>query len=113
MGISFGLSAVYEILKTNFDNLISETDIYIIPMGTEVESLNVANVLRNNGYSVEVEMNNRKLKKSLDYVNKQGIKYAIIIGSNEIETGKLVIKNMKNGNSFEILINEINTLNLK
>ena len=113
VGISFGLSAIYEILKTNFDNLISETDIYIIPMGTEVESLNVANVLRNNGYSVEVEMNNRKLKKSLDYVNKQGIKYAIIIGSNEIETGKLVIKNMKNGNSFEILINEINTLNLK
>ena len=113
VGISFGLSAIYEILKSKFDNAISETDIYIIPMGTEVESLNIANILRNNGYSIEVEMNSRKLKKSLDYVNKQGIKYVIIIGSNEIETGKLVIKDMINGNNLDVLIDEINKLNLK
>ena len=113
VGISFGLSSIYEIIKEKFKNNISETDIYIIPMNTEIESLKIANILRNIGYSVEVEMNNKKLKKSLDYANKLGIKYVIVIGSNEIETGNLIIKDMTNGNSFKTTIDEINKLELK
>ena len=113
VGISFGLSSIYEILKRSLDNKISETNIYIIPMGTEVESLIIANVLRDNGYSVEVEMNNRKLKKSLDYANKEGIKYVIVIGSNELDTGELIIKDMINGNNTKIKIADISKLNLK
>ena len=113
VGISFGLSAIYEILKNKFDNSVSETDIYIIPMNTESESLVIANKLRESGYAVEVEMNNRKLKKSLDYANKEGIKYVIIIGSNELETGNIIIKDMINGNNIETRINEIANLRLK
>ncbi len=113
VGISFGLSSIYEILKNKFDNSVSETDIYIIPMNAESESLVIANELRENGYSVEIEMNNRKLKKSLDYANKEGIKYVIIIGSNELETGKLIIKDMINGNNIETIISEIGNLKLK
>ena len=113
VGISFGLSTIYEILKNKFDNSVSETNIYIIPMNTETESLVIANELRNNGYVVEVEMNNRKLKKSLDYANKEGIKYVIIIGSNELETGNIVIKDMINKNNIETTITEIGKLNLK
>ena len=113
VGIRFGLSAIYEILKNKFDSSISETNIYIIPMNTESESLVIANRLRDNGYIVEVEMNNRKLKKNLDYANKEGIKYVIIIGSNELETGNIVIKDMINGNNIETKINEISNLELK
>ncbi len=113
VGISFGLSAIYEIVKNKFDNSTSETDIYIIPMNTETESLVIANMLRENGYIVEVEMNNRKLKKSLDYANKEGIKYVIIIGSNELETGNIIIKDMINGNNIETAISEIGNLELK
>ncbi len=113
VGISFGLSAIYEILKNKFDNRVSETDIYIIPMNTESESLVIANKLRESGYAVEVEMNNRKLKKSLDYANKEGIKYVIIIGSNELETGNIIIKDMINGNDIETTISEISSLKLE
>ena len=113
VGISFGLSVIYEILKNKYDNRVSETDIYIIPMNTESESLVIANKLRESGYAVEVEMNNRKLKKSLDYANKEGIKYVIIIGSNELETGNIIIKDMINGNNIETRINEIANLRLK
>ena len=113
VGISFGLSSIYEILKNRFDNSVSETDIYIIPMNTESESLVIANKLRENGYTVEVEMNDRKLKKSLDYANKEGIKYVIIIGSNELETGNIIIKDMINGNDIETTISEISSLKLE
>ena len=41
----------------------SPVDIYIIPMGTNIESLTLANKLRDLGIKVDLEMNNKKLKK--------------------------------------------------
>ena len=72
VGISFGLSAIYELLKDNtMFNDKSDTDVYIIPMDTDIESLTLANNLRDLGYNVEIEMKTKKLKKSLDYANKR------------------------------------------
>jgi len=107
VGISFGLSAIYEIIKTRFDDVNSNTLVYIIPMGTEIECLKIANTIRNNNYSVEIEMNNKKLKKSMEYANKQGIKYVIVIGTNEIEANTIFIKNMLTGKQDNININKI------
>ena len=67
VGVSFGLNVIYEILK-NREEFTEKalTDIYIIPMGTEIECLKIAQIMRNAGYKVEVEMKNRKMKKALD-----------------------------------------------
>lgn len=97
VGISFGLSTVYEILKDNSINNISETDIYIIPMDTEIESIKLANRLRNLNYNVEIDMLKRKLKKSLDYANKVKIPYVIILGETEVTEKKFKLKNMYTG----------------
>lgn len=113
VGLSFGLSAIYEILKSDFKDTYSETDIYIIPMGTESESLKIANALRDNGYAVEIDMSNKRLRKSLDYANKEKIKYVIILGTNEIERGKLVIKDMVKGDDIEVSIDELGDVKLK
>ena len=108
VGISFGLSAIYELLKDNtiFDDK-SNTDIYIIPMDTEIESLMLANNLRDLDYNVEIEMKTKKLKKSLDYANKEKIPYVIILGENEIENNTIVIKDMFNNNSIELKLNNL------
>ena len=112
VGISFGLSAIYELLKKDLEKDNSNTDIFIIPMGTEIESLKIASQFRNIGYNVDVEMNNRKLKKSLDYANREKIKYVIVIGTNEISSGQLKIKNMIEGTDILVNINEIETIKL-
>lgn len=70
VGISFGLSFIYEILKYDNNINMSETEVYIIPMDTEIDSIKIANIFRNKGFNVEVEMNKRKLKKSMEYANK-------------------------------------------
>ena len=92
VGISFGLSTVYEILKDNSINNFSETDIYIIPIDTEIESIKLANRLRNLNYNVEIDMLKRKLKKSLDYANKVKIPYVIILGETEVTEKKIQTK---------------------
>lgn len=112
VGISFGLSSIYELLKDRFNNDDSSTDIYIIPMSTEIESLRIANTFRDCGYKVEIEMNQRKLKKSLDYANKEKIKYVVIIGTNEIENNTIKIKNMFDGTEKEISISDINKISM-
>ena len=108
VGISFGLSAIYELLKGNtmFNNK-SNTDIYIIPMDTEIESLMLANNLRDLDYNVEIEMKTKKLKKSLDYANKEKIPYVIIFGENEIKNNTIIIKDMFNNNSIELELNNL------
>ena len=108
VGISFGLSSIYEIVKSRFEDEKSDTLVYIIPMDTRIDSIRIANEIRNNGYIVEVELNDRKLKKSMEYANKNKIKYVIIIGTNEIENKILNIKNMYTGDSKSIKIEDIN-----
>ena len=111
VGISFGLSAIYELLKDNemFENK-PNIDIYIIPMDTNIESLRLANNLRELGYKVEIEMKNRKLKKSLDYANREGIPYVIIFGENELKNESFNLKDMINNNEMKINLNNLSEI---
>lgn len=105
-GLSFGLEPIYELLKQelNDNNLI---ECLIIPMDTEIESMNVAIVLRDNGIKVLLEMNKKKIKKSFEYADKTNIKYVIVIGENEIKDSKYTLKNMQNGSQELLSIEEI------
>lgn len=103
VGISFGLNVIYEILKNReefTENAL--TDIFIIPMGTEIESLKIAETLRKAGYKVEVEMKNRKMKKSLEYANEENIPYVLILGEDELVRGSVTVKNMNEKTQTEI-----------
>lgn len=98
VGISFGLTSLYELLKDTYIN--DSIDIYLIPLNTNKESLKLANKLRELGYKVDIEMNNRKLKKSLDYCNKESIPYVIILGSDEVNNNKFKVKDMKSRKEY-------------
>lgn len=52
-------------------------------------------------------MNKRKLRKSLEYADKQGIPFVIVIGEDEIKDRKVKIKNMKESTEIEVDIDKI------
>ena len=106
VGLSFGLEPIYTIIKDEMssDNLI---DAYIIPMGTEVESLMLARNLRQNNINVIIEMNNRKLKKCFEYASKENIKYVIVVGSDEIQENMYTIKDMTTSEQLKLPYNEL------
>ena len=108
VGISFGLSAIYEILKKReqFQNK-SLIDIYVIPMNTPKESLILANNLRKLNYKVDIEMNNKKLKKSFEFANRENIPYVIILGEDEVNNNYFNLKNMITGEQIKINLNKI------
>ncbi len=98
VGVSFGLSTIYEILKMREEEKKrSLVDIYVIPMETEVEALKIANEIRGLGLRVELEMSGKKIKKCFEYANRENIPYVIVLGENELEEGKFNVKNMETG----------------
>lgn len=112
VGISFGLTSLYELLKdSEIFKEKSQTEFYIIPMNTEIESLKLANEIRNLGYNVEIEMNNRKFKKSMDYANKEKMPYVIVLGEDEVSKKSFNIKNMFSGEQREITFDDLTKIN--
>lgn len=94
VGISFGLSSIYELLKET-SNAKANIDILIIPINTEKESLVLAQKLRNRGYKVEIEMKNKKIKKALERADRDKISNIIIYGEDEVKSKKFNLKNME------------------
>jgi histidyl-tRNA synthetase len=103
VGMTFGLDVIYEALRLKgLTSFIPPADLYLIPLDTEREVMGLAKSLRKQGIRVDVEMNGRKLKKALEYANKQGIPYVIVMGENEVAEQKVRIKDMKKGAEYEV-----------
>lgn len=108
VGISFGLTSLFELLKNREEfNNGSLIDIYIIPLATEVDSLVLGEIIRDLGLKVDIEMQNRKIKKSLDYANKEKIPFVIIYGEDEVKNRKFKLKDMYRNNEYEISMDNI------
>ena len=63
--------------------------------------------LRNLGIKIDVEMEDKKLKKSLDFANKENIPYVIILGDDEIKNNSFKLKNMIENKEEIISFNEL------
>ena len=113
VGMSFGLVPICEILKKNSNEENNSLyDLYIVPMSDleNVEALKLANELRNKGVRVIVEMKKRKVKKCMEWADKNNVGYVIVIGGNEVLSGEIEIKDMKNYNSNKVNINDIDRM---
>jgi len=102
VGISFGADRIYDVMDEL--NLFPEaanqsTQLLICCFDKEGEkfALPILQQLRNQAINAELYPAGAKLKKQLDYANNKNIPYTIIIGSDEIESGLLTIKNMQTG----------------
>jgi len=107
VGMTFGLDVIYAVLtERNMANKGTETQVFVVPMSTENASVALAMGLRREGIRVTLETVKRKMKKSLDYANKEEIPYVIILGENEVAEGKVTIKDMKNHDAADFALTD-------
>ena len=78
--------------------------LYIAPMGDTAVSAaqKLAYDLRKAGVSVDTDHLGRGLRASMKYADKLGAQNTLVLGDNEIETGKAKIKNMATGEETEV-----------
>jgi histidyl-tRNA synthetase len=66
----------------------------------------LAREVRESGYSVEVAPDG-KLKRAMELANKLGARYTLIVGENEIASGRYALKNMSSGEQEQVTRDEI------
>lgn len=83
-------------------------DLYIVPMGQNAlnKAAALANTVREDGYTAEYDLMNRSLKAQMKYADKTGAMFVLVLGDNELETGKAKLKNMESGKETEIALDD-------
>ncbi len=112
VGISFGADRIYDVMEelNLFPAETSQTTrVLICCFDKEGEkfAFPIVQQLRGEGISTELYPAGAKMKKQLDYANGKNIPYVIIIGSEEMESGLLALKDMATGVQEKETIDEI------
>ena len=106
VGLSFGLEPIYVILKEEMKDETT-SDIYMVPLDTNVDVLRLATSLRSIGYRVLIEMNKRKIGKCFEYAERNNIPFVMIIGNDEVTSGKYKIKDMNKKEEYTLSSDEL------
>ena len=107
VGISFGLEPIFTVLENLGKAKKTTTQIYIIPINTIKQSLDLTQKLRNKGLNVDLDINERNISKNLNYANKNEIPYVIFLGEDEVKKKKVKLRNMKTGKEIFLSINDV------
>ena len=102
VGISFGADRIYDVLaELNLypENLQSTTQLLFATFGEQelLYALRWAKALREKGLRVEVYPEPTKMKKQMSYADSKKIPYVAIVGSDEMASGEVMLKNMLTG----------------
>lgn len=107
VGISFGVDRIYDVMEETglFPDDIGSVSRVIICHIDETSmryGLQVLSSLRQSGIASEIYPDTGKLKKQLDYANRKSVAYALVIGPEEMESGLMVLRDMKNGSQQQL-----------
>lgn len=102
VGISFGADRIYDVLN-QLDlypkETVNATRLLFVNFG-EAETAFVLPVLakvRAAGIRAEIYPDSAKMKKQMSYANAKAIPFVAIVGENEMNEGKVMLKNMATG----------------
>ena len=107
VGISFGADRIEDVLN-HFDawpSLASDRlDVLVVQMpgGNVLRELEAAKSCRSSGLNVEFYPDPVKLKKQFKYANDRDVQWTIVLGDDELEAGKISLKNMREGTQHSI-----------
>lgn len=86
----------------------STCDLYVAVMGEKasLKSFEIIKAVRSCGLIAETDVVGRGLRAQMKYADKIGAEFSMVLGDNEIEQGKAVIKNMSSGEQTEIVLDD-------
>ncbi|MFI3288641.1 MAG: histidine--tRNA ligase [Rikenellaceae bacterium] len=112
VGISFGADRIYDVmvgLELFPEEVNVSTKALFANLGEAEQraSMKLLGALRNAGIASEIYPDMGKMKKQMEYANKRGIPYVIIIGSNELESEMATVKDMTSGVQSSVAFSEL------
>jgi len=112
VGISFGADRIYDVLtqlnlfpaeatqstRVLFVNFGEAEAAYCLPLVARVRAA---------GHAAELYPDAAKMKKQMAYANSRGIPYVVIVGADEMTSGRLTVKNMATGEQSQLTPDEL------
>lgn len=102
VGISFGADRIYDVLNTLDlypQEAVDATRILFINFGEKEADycLPIIQQVRTAGLSAEIYPDSAKMKKQMSYANAKQIPFVALAGDDEMQSGKITLKNMTTG----------------
>lgn len=106
LGLAMGIERMYLLAEKcgcAFEKP-SAGKLFIIPIGDETKprAARLADAVKAAGIPCQTELSTRSLKSSMRYANKAGFDYTLILGDDEVKTGKFTLKDMKNDREIPV-----------
>ncbi|MGN2250577.1 histidine--tRNA ligase [Frateuria edaphi] len=111
VGISIGLTRLFWQLRDAglLGNARSTVDVLVTQMDPAQlpAYLAIANELRTAGIATEVVLESGKLGKQFKYADRAGIRFAVVLGEDELAKGVVTVKDLRRGDQFEVARGEL------
>lgn len=104
VGISIGLTRLFFVLEDQgyFQEEYSPCDVLILPMIEDLSpSVKIATAFRERGIRTQLYGENKKFKQKMAYADKSAVKYAVILGEDEVAQNLVTLKNMVTGEQIQ------------
>ena len=106
LGFAMGMERLMLVLEAQGIELPPEEkcNLYIVPAGenASLKAAELVTALRQEGVYALFDTVGRGIKSQMKYANKIGAEYVVVLGDNEIESGKVELKNMESGDVTEM-----------
>ena len=110
-GFGIGVDRLLLVLEEQGASLLAAQplDVYVVVLGASanVAALKLVQSLRDQGYAVERDVLNRKIKQQFKSAEEFGAKVIITLGESEVETGEIVVKNNATRAEVKTTLSEI------
>ena len=112
VGISFGADRIFDVLNT-LDlypkEAVASTQLLFVNFGEKEAAycLPIVAKARQAGIRTEIYPDSAKMKKQMSYANAKGIQFVAIVGENEMNEGKVTLKNMATGEQAMVTAEEL------
>jgi histidyl-tRNA synthetase len=104
-GFALGMERLISVIPFNKEvDLESRPDIFVVGLGEEAKTvvLKIIHELRGAGFSVDQDYSGGSMKSQMRKANKSAARFSLIVGENEIKSGKYLLKDMEDSSQNEI-----------
>ena len=107
VGISIGLTRLFYVLGEqgllNGELNTAPCDVLVLPMTEDMGAvISTATAFREAGLRVQLYSEQKKFKQKMNYADKIGVPFVLILGDNEIAAGTVGCKNMTSGEQITV-----------
>ena len=112
VGISFGADRIFDVLnqlELYPKEAVNGTELLFINFGEKEAafSMGILSKVRAAGIRAEIFPDAAKMKKQMEYANRRGVPFVVIVGSEELAAGAATVKNMQTGEQSRVAFDRI------